>query len=348
MIDFRYHLVSIVAIFLALTVGIVLGSTVLQNPIISITQATAENIKKENQEKRTQIATLQAQLDGTNTFLTSATPQLVKGALAAQHVVVVEAPGAPSGLRDEVREVVEQAGGTYTGRVALTDRFIAPEQAGVVDGLAAQLAPVGTIFPEGATAYDKAAQVLAGALVTNVPAQAGTANAAATNVLPVFQEGGFVSTAEDPSRRATLAIVVAPAQPYEGEAAEAQNHAVVSLVRGLDNAAVGSVLAGSVTASGSGGVITALLDSGDEAGQVSTVDTLDLPSGRVVVVYALREQVAGRSGAYGIGGGAVSVEPSPDPELTSEPTPGSASESTPEPEPTLSASARPSPAASRR
>ncbi len=30
MIDFRHHLVSIVAIFLALTVGIVLGSTVLQ------------------------------------------------------------------------------------------------------------------------------------------------------------------------------------------------------------------------------------------------------------------------------------------------------------------------------
>ena len=30
MIDFRYHLVSIVAIFLALAVGLLLGSTVLR------------------------------------------------------------------------------------------------------------------------------------------------------------------------------------------------------------------------------------------------------------------------------------------------------------------------------
>ena len=34
MIDFRYHLVSIVAVFLALAIGIVLGSTELQGTTI--------------------------------------------------------------------------------------------------------------------------------------------------------------------------------------------------------------------------------------------------------------------------------------------------------------------------
>ncbi|GIH28316.1 hypothetical protein Aph01nite_66260 [Acrocarpospora phusangensis] len=311
MIDFRYHLVSIVAIFLALTVGIVLGSTVLQNPIISSTQATAESLKKVNQDQRDQIAALQAREDGNNAFVAGATAELVKGDLAAEHVVVVEAPGAPSGLRDQVREAIELAGGTYTGRVALTDRFIAPEQAGVVEGLAAQLAPVGTMFPEGATPYDKAGQVLAGALMTSVAMQAGTVNAAASSVLEVFQEGGFISMSDDPGKRATLAVVVAPAVPYEGEAAEAQNGAVVSVAGALDKAGLGTVLAGTITASSTGGVIAALLDSGDEASQVSTVDTLDLPSGRAVVVYALREQYAGRSGAYGIGSGATAFEPPP-------------------------------------
>ncbi|MEE2045447.1 copper transporter, partial [Nocardiopsis tropica] len=39
MIDFRYHLVSIVAVFLALTVGLVLGTTMLQDPLLNTLQS---------------------------------------------------------------------------------------------------------------------------------------------------------------------------------------------------------------------------------------------------------------------------------------------------------------------
>ncbi|WP_214107338.1 copper transporter [Acrocarpospora catenulata] len=310
MIDFRYHLVSIVAIFLALTVGIVLGSTVLQDPIISSTQVAADTIRKENLGLRDQIAVLQSQQDGNSSFVTGATHELVNGDLAGARVVVVEAPGAPSGLRDEVREVLEQAGAFYTGRVALTEKFLAPEQTAVVDGLATQLAPAGTIFREGASPYDKAGQVLASALVTNMPVNAGTVNVAASSVLDVFQDGGFITVSDDPGKRATLAVLVAPTTPYEGEAAQAQNGAVVSVAGALDNGGLGTVLAGNTSASATGGVIEALLDSG-EASHVSSVDTLDMPAGRVVVVYALREQQTGRSGAYGIGSGASAFEPPP-------------------------------------
>ena len=34
MIDFRYHIVSLVAVFLALAVGLVLGTTALNQPIL--------------------------------------------------------------------------------------------------------------------------------------------------------------------------------------------------------------------------------------------------------------------------------------------------------------------------
>ena len=40
MIDFRYHLVSIVAVFLALAIGIVLGSTELQGPTYNLLNQT--------------------------------------------------------------------------------------------------------------------------------------------------------------------------------------------------------------------------------------------------------------------------------------------------------------------
>jgi hypothetical protein len=40
MIDFRYHLVSLVAVFLALAVGIVLGTTALNGPLTRGLQST--------------------------------------------------------------------------------------------------------------------------------------------------------------------------------------------------------------------------------------------------------------------------------------------------------------------
>ena len=40
MIDFRYHLVSIIAVFLALAIGIVVGSTALQPAVESGLRAT--------------------------------------------------------------------------------------------------------------------------------------------------------------------------------------------------------------------------------------------------------------------------------------------------------------------
>ena len=46
MIDFRYHLVSIVAVFLALAVGIVVGSTELQPGVVNSLRASAESASR--------------------------------------------------------------------------------------------------------------------------------------------------------------------------------------------------------------------------------------------------------------------------------------------------------------
>ncbi|GIH69997.1 copper transporter [Sphaerimonospora thailandensis] len=324
MIDFRYHLVSIVAIFLALTVGIVLGSTVLEPTFYKSTEELTATLRQNNEKYLAQISELQSRENGSDSLVTAHTDELVGGALAGEHVVLVEAPGAPAALRDPFQRLLSDAGAVFTGRISLTDRFTAKDQAGVVDGLAASLAPAGTQFPDGASPYDKAAALLASAIVTADPAEAGRPNPAAAGVLDALEKGDFLIKSGSPDQRATLAIVLAPAQPYEGDDAERETAAVVSLAAGLDSAALGTVLAGGTSASGAGGVIAALHDDGEAASNVSTVDTADLAAGRVVVVYALREQRGGRSGAYGIGGGAAAFEPVPGsgPDPVASPSPG--------------------------
>ena len=89
MIDFRYHLVSLIAVFLAVALGIVIGTTALNEPILADieNQVTALEQDKRSLEDRTQQ--LQAQLDTADAFDEAVAPALVDGALAGSSVLLV-------------------------------------------------------------------------------------------------------------------------------------------------------------------------------------------------------------------------------------------------------------------
>ncbi|MEU1727453.1 copper transporter [Actinomadura sp. ATCC 39365] len=310
MIDFRYHVVSIVAIFLALAVGIVLGTTLLQDPALKSAQELTAQLTKTKDELRVQIDQLQGREAGNDAFVASVTPKLVAGELTGQRVLLVEAPGSTTTFREAEQQVLEEAGAEVSGRVMLTEKFFDPDRSGVLDGLVNQLKPVDMVFPSTATVWDKAGALLASTLLTTDQAQAGTPNAATAAVISGFEAGGLVSTDGDPAKRAMLAVMFAPEKTYEGEQAETQLGALVSVADRLDAGGKGAVLVGSAAnAAVTGGAVSALRDDGDVAKRVSTVDTVDMPTGRVVVVYALREQLSGRAGQYGIGKGASATQP---------------------------------------
>ncbi|MFI0422579.1 copper transporter [Spongiactinospora sp. 9N601] len=316
MIDFRYHLVSIVAVFLALSVGIVLGSTFLQDPAIYVANTAVEQVRQRNAGLQEQITDLQLRERGNDALISGQTRRLVQGELDGERVLIVELPGVTTSDREAVQEVLEDADAAVSGQVALTEKSLDPRQSGVIDQLAMTAKPAEMTFPVDATPYEKAAAVLAAAVVTSDSAQVGRENPAAAGVLGAFQEGALITMRGDPALRASLAVVLAPGEPFEGEHAEAQNAAVVALARGLDAADRGTVLTGPVASASPGGIVAALRDSSEAAAAVSSVDNGEQPTGRVTLVYALREQLSGGAGQYGIGTGASSVGPSPVPTST--------------------------------
>lgn len=316
MIDFRYHLVSIVAIFLALSVGIVLGTTLLKEPAIDTAESLANQLRVGNTELRAELKAVQSQQAANDLFVAADTPRLVRDALAGERVVIVEAPGSAASTRELVQKVITEAGATVSGRVALTDKYADAAQSAFVDKLATDAKPVDLTFAAEDTPYDKAAAVLSGAIVTSDPAQVGKASQVAASTLETFQRAGLVTFTEQPAKRADLAVLIAPAEPYTGEGATRQAATIVSMAVGLDEAGRGAVLTGSLTGGGAGGVIAALRDDTAAAEKVSTVDNADMSMGRVVVVYALREQLSGAAGQYGIGSGVSGIEPSAPPTPT--------------------------------
>ncbi|MGI5272219.1 copper transporter [Nonomuraea sp. CA-218870] len=312
MIDFRYHLISIVAIFLALAVGIVLGTNLLQDPAIKTANEMTSQLTQDKQELRGQLETMKAREQEHQEFVTTVTPQLVRESLAGEQVLIVEAPGAGATYREATEQVLAEAGAKVTGRLLLLEKFFDPKSAGVLDGLVSQLKPAEMTFPDTATVHDKAAALLAATLMTTDAAAAGTPSETLAAVVDGLQTGGFVDIDGDALNRATLAVLYAPDAPYEGEDAEGQAAALTSVAGGLDAGGRGAVLAGAAaTSAAPGGAITALRDDGEIAKRVSTVDSADMPEGQIVIVYALREQVNGGVGQYGTGAGAAAFQPVP-------------------------------------
>ena len=63
MINFRYHVVSLTAVFLALAVGLVLGSTVLNGPMLDALENRVNNLGRDNRQLREHVGFLESQIE---------------------------------------------------------------------------------------------------------------------------------------------------------------------------------------------------------------------------------------------------------------------------------------------
>jgi Copper transport outer membrane protein, MctB len=326
-IDFRYHLVSIVAVFLALAIGIVLGTTALNGPVTKALQKSLTSLGSDNNNLRSQNSALGQELSGANSFAQGAAPQLLRHLLDGQRVVIIGAPGASSEMEHGVMTALQQAGATISGQVQLQDKFFdtSATTLSYMDQLSQDVKPAGLTLADG-TPQQRAAQVLARAVATNTAP--GLADPAGQAILAGFAGGGFLSASGTPTQRATLAVVITPANPLTGPDAGTANQALTAVATAVSTGSLATVMAGPASSTEAGGAIAALRGSA-AASKVSSVDNADSMFGQIVVAQALAEQVATQKpGSYGIGPGNNGVGPSPMPTPTAtSSTPGTASPS---------------------
>lgn len=309
MIDFRYHIVSLVAVFLALTVGLVLGSTVLEKPVIQGTRDTANGLDHKNAKLRKDLRALQSQQRASEKFVQGVAPGMLADRLKGERVVLVRAPGASEERSDQLARNVRSAGGQVSGTVALRPSYLAKEKVGVLGGLTDTLAKTTkTEMPDGAVPAQRAAILLSHALVTTDGGAVGKSDPGSTGTLNSFKNAHFLNIDGSPAKHASLAILVGPAHAYQGNQATNKNNALVALAKRLDTIGHGSVLAGPTSSASSGGVVAALR-ADDEANGVSSVDDLDAAPGRVTTVLALALEANGKSGQWGTSRGADGVAP---------------------------------------
>jgi len=127
MINLRFHIVSLVAVFLALALGIVTGSTLLDRVTVQQLESTQTQIEKKIQQKSTENDALRHALDlGDSQQLglsETALPVLTSGLLRNTPVVIVATRGSDEGVvRDTLRDL-GQAGAVASGVVWLDQRL---------------------------------------------------------------------------------------------------------------------------------------------------------------------------------------------------------------------------------
>jgi hypothetical protein len=322
-IDFRYHLVSIIAVFLALAVGLVVGATALSGKSLDLLQAAQHAALNRISALGHDNSNLTSQEKADEAFASAASPRLVSGLLTGQKVVVVTAPDYDSAVAAGVTKVLQQAGATVTGQVNLNAAFLATDgrDEDQLTQLAQRLAAqAGVTLPtqlSGPVAGQQAAsKVLADSLLTAGGTSLSSADS--TAILSAFSTAGYASTgsgASPVSAPASLAVLVAPSGPPP----QTGRRVLVALAVALRNAGSGTVMVGGSESVGSNSVI----DAENKAKQVSTVDNADTETGQIMTVQALKLLLDHKPiDHYGIGPAAA---PSP------APTPSSSATSTASP-----------------
>ena len=308
MISMRHHLVSLAAVFLALAVGIVLGSTSLSDRLLSHVGSERDSLSHQVGELSAERTALQARLDGARRFSAATAPMAVRGQLADRGVVLVSSWDVPQQERDGARRMIEAAGGRVTGDMQLTEAVAAPDRADQLRRVVTRLLPAGVQLPT-ATDLGTLTGGLLGPLTmldqaTGQPQVSPEERSAALGGL---SEGGF-ATASGEVQPAPLALVLTGGTE-RGDDAGSCASVVARLATQLDRSGSGAVLAGrSGSAAGAGAVGVARADS-STAAALSTVDDVETPQGMAAAVLALREQLDHRAGHYGVAGTAQGVVP---------------------------------------
>jgi hypothetical protein len=311
MINLRYHIVSLVAVFLALGLGIVMGSTVIDRVTVDALNNRLDDVQRSVGAIRDENGRLKGQVDRGQDFAETARDELLRGHLRNVPVIVVAVAGIDRGPVDDLQTALVGAQATLQGTIWFTPKMRLAND-GDVRALATAL-DLGAVDRPAAARRQALAKVAAAR-------DAATADA---SPLASLQSAGFITYEGPPTATSTSAslplslaslplantryVVVSGAGAQVGDDVLA-----VPLVQAYaqGSARVVAAESGEDTVGGRA-VFVGLLRGDVVSARLSTVDNLESPMGQTAVVMALEDLAVPRFGHYGVGPGAQRILPAP-------------------------------------
>lgn len=298
MVSFRYHLVSLIAVFMALAVGILVGSSLLNQSLLDSQRSQIAQQTAEKESLRRDLDTVRNEVVYRDQYLDALDDRMLAGQLAGQRVVLVTMPGAAGGDADGLAEMFARAGARVTGRVGVDDGFFAtPEDPRDVAAKAQARDEIVARNPIPELRGQPAEVQLAGAVLTKGGVDR-TVSAPAKKLLDQLDRGGFITKSGLEDRADLAVMLVGPPPDPTLITTDRTGKGMVALAAALDGAGNGVVVA-APTKAAVGGAMDAIRKADTTRDTISTVDTIETVFGRMAAVYALVEQMGGGAGHYG-------------------------------------------------
>lgn len=308
MVSFRFYLVSVTAIFLALAVGITVGATVIDKATVDLLHSQIQRAKTEVSSTNKRNDVLQGALDAANRFDSANAATFVHDRLTDDSIVMTAVHGnkADDGHVQELAQLLTAAGARVQGIVWFSDK-LRLDKPGDATALSAALELPPTTPPDA---------VRRAALSRVAASWSGVSNV--TNPLPALQSLQMIDfnpiAAKDITALTTAPttrfVVTAPTDPVVTDDLLAIPLATELANRNTSDRVVAVEAGRDADASGKQPPIRAqfvgpLRSDGTLSSRVSTIDNLDDVRGQILAVYAVQNLSAGVVGHYGVGPGAA-------------------------------------------
>jgi hypothetical protein len=267
----RYHAMSLIAVFLALAVGILIGAEFGGGALTETRKNLEQSLVGNLQDARSHADDLSGELGRANEFDEKVYPVLTRDRLLGKRIAVVAMGGLPSEITSAVEEALGPTGATLVGVGVVREPVD-------LNGLAAELAE--TRFEEIRTESDQLTELGVG--VGRQIVIGGT--------LPELVRGNLFSRASG-EFGALDAVIVVRSQP------EGMGPVQRSTANQLETALLGGITATRVPAVGVESTSTEPSSiSFFQSNGLSTVDDIENTAGQLALVLA----IGGAEGSFGV------------------------------------------------
>lgn len=290
MLDFRYHALSLVAVFLALAIGILLGVTIGDSLVSDAEQSLRGGLRADVEDARAEARRARGEIASRDRMLDQIYPDLVAGRLNGARVAIVSWGPLPEDVERGVRDAIGKGGGRVDS-VSVFDRPLT---------LLAQAS--GSSFDPDRAA-DEELRALGRRLARSL-----------------LDGGQLVRELRDASpddfggryRRADAVVFYERPEPADGRGGDAgDQERADDRTRTLESALLDEFYQRTIAVVG---VETSDAEPSQipryKSLKISSSDSVDVPGGRIALVFAL----AGAEGSFGLK--ATADQPLPDEALT--------------------------------
>lgn len=303
MVNFRFHLVSLAAVFLALAAGIVIGAGVVDRQTVALLERRLEDVRENRNATNRENDELRTELGHWTRFSNEAGDRMVEGRLVGTSVLVVAVNGTSRDVVDRLRGTIGAAGATVEGTLWFTGKWSLANHEHAAE-LASLLEAPASMRPH---------ELRTAALTRLV---GGWVSGTGSDVVTLLRDRGFLEfqpepaterSIEDAGRPGTTFVVVSArdadvlpadvALPVVAQLADAGVPVVAAQpVPPEDD----SAKAGNEKAEPPAALASLVRSQQGLSDRVSSVDDVDDYRGRVATVLAIADLPRGRFGHYGV------------------------------------------------